>query len=348
MFQKRHPPIGARPGTLVFAEDAPAPRISVMRYTPEAVHAAAATTIEEIEPHRGAAGVLWVDIQGLGDPALLQAVADMFSIHPLALEDVVNAPQRPKTETYDEHQLYISRMVRLDDERKVHIEQVTLFFGSDYVLTFQERYGDVFDPVRNRVRQNLGPLRRAGADYLAYALIDTIIDHYYPVIDDISEALERLEEQVMRDPSNRTLGEINRMKGALLDLRRGVWPQRDAVNALVRGDSDFVSEPVRTYFRDTYDHTVQLSDVIETYRDINGGLFNTYLSVVSNRMNEVMKVLTIMASIFIPLTFLAGIYGMNFDSMPELHLPWMYPVLLGLMAIIALGMIVFFRRKGWL
>ncbi len=348
MFKKQHPPPGSRPGTYVPSPDASASVVTAIWYTVDEVETAKISDLSELNRYRDQEGVLWVDVQGLRDVGVIERIAQTFSIHPLALEDVVNVPQRPKTETYDEHELYISRMVKLGEQRKVEIEQVAVLFSREYVVTFQEQPGDVFDPVRERIRQRGSRLRESGADYLAYRIIDTIIDHYYPAIDGISEALEALESRVMNHPTPRTLGEVNRMKQTLLDLRRGIWPQRDAINALVRGDSEYVSEPVRMYFRDSYDHAVQITEVIETYREITAGLFNTYLSVVSNRMNEVMKVLTIMASIFIPLTFMAGIYGMNFEGMPELRMWWSYPLLLMLMAIVAGGMLMYFRRKGWL
>ena len=348
MFHKKHPPAGSRPGTLMISDDAVPPRITAIRYTADDVHVQDVDRVAELKHLREQPGILWIDVQGLGDADLLRELAAMFDIHALALEDVINAPQRPKTETYDDHQLYISRMVKVDAGGAVEIEQVSIFFGSTYVLTFQEHYGDVLDPVRLRIHQGAGPMRRSGSDYLAYAIIDTIIDHYYPVVEMISDALERAETRVLQHADRHILATINRMKRTLVDLRRGIWPQRDAVNALVRGDSRFVSKDVRVYFRDCYDHAVQIVDVIDASRDIASSLFNTYLSVVSNRMNEVMKVLTIMASIFIPLTFMAGIYGMNFSEMPELHVKWAYPGLLTAMVIVAGGMLLYFRRKGWL
>lgn len=347
MFRKRHPPAGSRPGTLVPSEDAPPPRITVLRYNAAEIESFRVENLDSLSDHAAWEGVTWIDVQGLGDTDLLRRIASLFSIHALALEDVVNAPQRPKTEAYDENQLYISRMVHAGDAT-VSLEQVSIFVGRHYVLTFQERYGDVFDPVRTRAAQAVGPLRRSGPDYLAYALIDTIIDHYYPAVEQLTAQLEALEEEVLRRPDQHTLGAINRMRHTLLDLRRGIWPQRESVGALLRGDSPFITPPVQLYLRDTYDHIVQVTEIIEMNRELCTGLFNTYLSMVGIRTNDVMKVLTIMASIFIPLTFMAGIYGMNFDAMPELHFRWAYPALLLSMALVAIGMLWFFRRRGWL
>ncbi|MCA9290130.1 MAG: magnesium/cobalt transporter CorA [Phycisphaerales bacterium] len=348
MFRKRRPPAGSRPGTLALAQNALPPRISVIRLNRDVCEELVDVDVETVERERAAGDTLWVDVQGLGDPTVLHALADLFQIHPLALEDIVHTPQRPKTERYDEHQLYISRMVRSGEDGHPVFEQVAILIGSNYVLTFQEQPGDVLDPVRQRLRQGVGVLRQNGADYLAYAIIDTIIDYYYPIVEQLSDQIEAMEVRVMADPTPRTLARINRLKATLLEMRRGIWPQRDAVNQLIRDDTPFISDSTRVYLRDCYDHCVQLGEVIETYRELAAGLFNTYLSVVSNRTNEIMKVLTIMASIFIPLTLVAGVYGMNFDVMPELHRPWGYPAALGLMLAMAGGMLWYFGRKGWL
>lgn len=347
MFRKMHPPVGSRPGTLMLSEDALPPRIHVMQYRADSVTEQQVTDPSKLRALLTVGDPLWIDVQGLGDEGMLRVLAEMFSIHPLALEDVVNVPQRPTTDAYDHHQLYISRMARVVEDKLV-LEQVSIFFSDKYVLTFQDAYGDVLDPVRQRIREGLGPIRKSGLDYLAYAIIDTIIDGFYPAMEGFSDELEDLEERVIKAPTPETLSAVNRLKKSLLDLRRGIAPQREATNALVRGDSPFVTDSVRVYLRDSYDHCVQIVDVIEGYRELASGLMNTYLSSVSNRTNDVMKVLTIMASIFIPLTFLAGIYGMNFESMPELRVRWFYPVLLGVMLAVAGGMLLYFRRKGWI
>jgi magnesium transporter len=347
MFRKQHPPVGARPGTLVVPKHSPPPRIRAISYTPDEVRERDLAGPDEIKDLLGEETV-WIDVQGLGDEATLRRIGEIFSLHPLALEDVVNVPQRPVTEGYDDHQLYISRMVTRQEDGRFEMEQVSVFLGRTFVLTFQEQYGDVLDPVRERIRQGRGPMRKSGPDYLAYAIIDAIIDYYYPALESISEQIEALEQEVMDSPTNETLAEVNRIKRVLLELRRGIGPQRDAVAALVRGDSDFVSEPVRLFLRDCYEHCVQLNDVIETHRELASSLLNTYMSSISNRTNEVMKVLTIMASIFIPLTFLAGIYGMNFEVMPELHVKWAYPAVLATMVLTAGGMLLYFRRLGWI
>jgi len=297
-------------------------------------------------PEQG--GVVWIDVQGLGDEPLLRQLGERFGLHLLALEDLVNAPQRPKIEEYREQVLIITRMARFAGRAELNDEQVGLVLGPGYVLSFQERYGDVLEPVRVRIREGLGPIRSAGADYLAYALLDTIIDGYYPVVEHLGEVLARLEDQILARPGARTLTRLNRVKGVLVALRRGIWPQREALNRLLRDGSRFISPEVRVYLRDTHDHAAQLVDVVDSHREMVAGLLNTYLSALSNRTNEVMKLLTIMASIFIPLTFMAGVYGMNFEAMPELHSPWGYPALMAVMVLTAVGMLFYFRRRGWL
>jgi magnesium transporter len=275
-------------------------------------------------------------------------MGEIFALHPLALEDLVNVPQRPKVEQYEEHLLLITRMVRLKGSFELHTEQVSLVLGPSWVLSIQEHYGDVLDPVRVRLREGKGPIRESGADYLAYALLDTIADGYYPVMEELGDAAARLETRIMARPVARHVDRINALSTMLDSLRRGIGPQREALGRLLRERSPFVSEPVQVYLRDTHDHCAQLVDGLESHRELVRGLMNTYLSVMSNRTNEVMKMLTITASVFIPLTFLAGIYGMNFEAMPEIHSTWGYPAVLVLMAISAAGMLLYFRRRGWL
>lgn len=238
-------------------------------------------------------------------------------------------------------------MVRVDEKNHLDVEQVSIFFGRNFVLTFQERHGDVLDPVRKRIRSKKGPMRTMGPDYLAYAIIDTIIDGYSPVLEQYGEYLEGLEARVVANATPKMLDRINRMKRNLLTLRRGIWPQRDAINVLIRDDCPFVTDPVKVFLRDCYDHCVQVADVLETFRETAGSLLSTYLSAIGNKQNEVMRMLTIMASIFIPLTFMAGIYGMNFEEMPELKNRDAYPILLGVMFLTAVGMLLYFKL-GWI
>ncbi len=348
MFRKRHPPVGSMPGTLVTQPESPMPVIRVMRYGPDLLDECDVPDPADLRRLIECDGVVWIDVQGLGDEKVLRQVADIVHLHPLALEDAVNVPQRPKSEPYEAQHLFIARMVRIGAESGIDAEQLSLFIGPRYLLTFQERYGDVFDPVRKRIRVGLGPIRRMGPDYLAYALIDTVIDAFYPLIEEIGERLHNLEDDILERPSPRGLKRIHAMRRDLLAVRRAVWPQREAVSALIREETPLVSEPVRRYLRDSLDHASQVADVVESYREIASSLMDIYLSSTGQRTNEVMKVLTIMASIFIPLTFIAGVYGTNFHYLPELDWRWSYFVFWGVMIATGAGMLVYFRRRGWI
>lgn len=348
LFRKRHPPVGSRPGTLVVTgEDVP-PRIYAITYDRAAVTEGAVEDVSQLDPRLRTAGVHWIDVQGLGDEKVLRQIGRTFGLHTLVLEDLVNVPQRPKIEDYPDQLLLITRMARLSRSYGVDIEQVALLIGPNWVLSVQERYGDVFDPVRARIREGKGPIRESGADYLAYALLDTIVDGYYPVFEELGEVISRLESRMLARPSPHQVDRVNQLKAALDTIRRGLWPQLEALHRLPKEETRFISPPVRLYLRDTQDHCAQLVDALDSYREMVNGLVHTYLSVLSNRTNEVMKVLTILASIFIPLTFLAGIYGMNFEAMPELHSTWGYPAVLLLMLLTAGGMLLYFRKRGWL
>lgn len=348
IFAKRHPKVGSRPGTLVIPADAPPPKIHVMHITPNDVTEEDVTDPETLREAHSPDTVTWVDVQGFGDETLIRKIGKIFSLHPLMIEDVVNNPQRPKAEPYDEQMLIIVRMVNLGGPGEVDMEQVSIVLGKDYVLTFQERYGDVLDPVRRRIRAGKGLIRQEGSDYVAYAIFDTIVDGYYPVLEEIGNYLEELEEAVIERPTPDLVRDLNRIKNQLTNMRRAIWPQREAASKLVRDEHPVIDPNVRLFLRDTYDHCVQTSEVTEMYREMVAGLMNMYLSSIANRTNEVMRVLTIVATIFIPLTFLAGIYGMNFEHMPELHVWWAYPIIWLTMFAVATGMLTFFWQKGWI
>jgi len=348
MFRKRHPPVGSRPGTLMISEDSPPPRITLIDYTMDGLTEREIDRVEELRPYLASPSVTWIDVVGLGDERVLRELAALFDLHPLLIEDVVNVPQRPKSEPYDNLHLYVSRMLHMGDEITVRPEQLSIILGRHFLLTFQERAGDVLEPVRTRIRQGKGLLRQAGPDYLAYAILDTVIDSYYPLLEAVGDRLEELETEVIENPTDATIATIYRLKRDLLAIRRAIWPQRDAINSIVRDDHDLFTDQVRVYLRDSYDHCVQVMDVLESYREMAGGLLDVYLSSVNNRMNEVMKVLTVMASIFIPLTFIAGVYGMNFEFMPELHKRYAYPMVWAIMLTVAGGMVWLFVRKGWI
>lgn len=348
MFRKRHPSIGARPGTLVVSHTAPKPQIRVMKYCSESVREIDIADPNELVELVDDDSVTWIDVQGLGDEATLQKIAHQFNIHPLAMEDIVNTPQRPSVATHGERLLIICRMANSLHGSRLEMEQVSIVLGQGFVITFQEKYGDVLNSVRRRIRTDGSRLRRFEADYLAYALLDTIVDAYYPILERLGDRLEYLENEVIDRPVPELLRQLIRLKNRLVDFRRIVWAQREMVRALSYEDTPLIDEKVRVFVRDVYDHCVQTAEVVESYREMTTGLMNTYLSSVGQRTNEVMKVLTIMSSIFIPLTFLAGIYGMNFEHMPELSWRGSYPTLLLTMLATGAGMMWFFHKLGWL
>ena len=343
---------GEVPGTLHVDPKAPPPVVRVMTYGPEGCEEQEVADVTSLAGLLHKAPVTWVNVDGLGDADTITAVGDAFHLHPLALEDVVNVPQRPKVEQYGEQLFLVTRMASLNGH--LETEQLSLYLGKDFLLTFQERVGDCLDPVRERIRKGMGRIRKAPPDYLAYAVLDAVIDSYFPLLEQFGERLEALEDQVMAKPDAATVSDVHRVKRDLLALRRAVWPQREMINALLREELPLVGEQTRLYLRDCYDHVTQIIDMVETCREIASGLLDAYQSNISNRMNEIMKVLTIVATIFIPLGFLAGVWGMNFNTekspwnMPLLNWAWGYRFALIVMATIAGGMLVFFGRRGWL
>ncbi|NJP11046.1 MAG: magnesium/cobalt transporter CorA [Leptolyngbyaceae cyanobacterium RU_5_1] len=346
---------GDLPGTLDIDPDAPPPIIVLIDYSDGKATRQELEAPEEITPYLDTESVSWVDVKGFGSEDVLQRLGQVFNLHPLVLEDVVNVPQRPKVEEHTDQLLIIARMVTLhEDKRTFESEQVSFVLGKYYLLTVQEeaRY-DCFGPIRERIRTCKGAIRKSGADYLAYALLDSIIDGFFPVLEVYGEQIEELEDEVVANPTRQTLQKIHDVKRELLTLRRAIWPQRDAINSLIRDGSELISEEVRIYLRDCYDHVIQVLDIVETYRELASSLMDVYLSSVSNKMNEVMKLLTVISSIFIPLTFVAGVYGMNFNpdkspyNMPELNWYWGYPASLAGMGMIAIALITFFWSKGW-
>jgi magnesium transporter len=343
---------GAPPGTLTVSADAASPVIRVMAYGPSDYVEQPIDDLESVPPLLERWPVTWVNVDGLGDRDVLARLGEIFDLHPLSLEDVLNVHQRPKVEQYDRYHFIVTRMTALGE--RLETEQLSLFLGENFVLTLQEHPGDCLDPVRERIRKGLGRIRAAGADYLAYALVDAVVDAYFPVLEEFGERLEALEDEVVERADRSTIARIHGAKRDLLTLRRAMWPQREAINSLLRDAATLITQETRVYLRDCYDHAVQIIDMVETYRELASGLLDFYLSSVSNRMNEVMKVLTVIATIFIPLTFIAGIYGMNFNpersayNMPELNWRWGYPAVWLVMAAVAVAMLMFFRRRGWL
>jgi magnesium transporter len=346
---------GSIPGTLYIEEDASPTKIVLIDYNETNASRIQLPKPEDSSPYLDTQSVSWVDVLGLGSEDVLRRLGKVFELHPLVLEDIVNVPQRPKVEDYEDHLVIIAQMVMLKDKGdSFWIEQVSFVLGKHYLLTVQEEpTRDCFQPVRDRIRTSKGIVRKQGADYLAYTLLDAIIDGFFPVLEAYGEKIEDLEDEVVTNPTRGTLQKIYQVRRELLALRRAIWPQRDAINTLIRDGSDLISPEVRIYLRDCYDHAVQVMDMVETYRELASGLMDVYLSAVGNKMNEIMKLLTVISSIFIPLTFIAGVYGMNFNTekspvnMPELNWYWGYPVCLAFMAAIALGLVFFFWRRGW-
>ena len=347
MLEKRLPPVGARPGTLAIPSDSPAPRIFLFDYSPKHMIENPVEDVEQLTPYVHTENTTWIDIQGMGDEAMLRRVSEMFGIHPVGLEDAANIPQRAKSEIYEDHQIVICRSP-LVEEGELTFPQVCMFVGRGYLMTFQDRYFGFFDPIRDRIRAGIGPIRTSGPDYLAYALIDALVDRYYPVVDGLSQQLDELEDLVLQDPTADHLVQLHGIRRDIAVLRRVGWPQRDTIGDMARSPSPFITEEVRVYLRDTNDHMAQVMGRVDFCREVAVGLMDIYLSSLSHRQNEIMKVLTLMASIFIPLTFIAGIYGMNFEYMPELNRPSAYFVVLSVMAGVALFMVWLFRRRGWL
>jgi magnesium transporter len=350
---------GSPPGTLVAAESAEPPVIEATTISRDRVAHERVATIDAALARMTPGEVIWINVDGLGDPTVFARLGERLGLHPLALEDVLNVPQRPKVERFDKHVFVVMRTMRLDRPRDtppvsvaaapIVDEQVSLFFGVDWVLTIQERSdGDCFESVRAALRQARGHARESGADYLAYLLVDAVVDAYFPIIDALAERMQALEEEALSaDAAGTTLLQLTRLRHDLIAVRRAVWPMREVVTVLQREESPLVAAETRVFLRDVYDHAVQALEIVESLRETAVSVMEVFLSVQNQRLNEVMKVLTVIATIFIPLTFIASIYGMNFKHMPELDWRWGYPAVLGLMALAAGGMIGYFKRRGW-
>jgi len=342
---------GLPPGTMMYTgkkKDEPV-TIDLIDYDPEKVTEKTIEKMEESLQYTSGSTVTWVNVNGIHRTGIVEAAGRLFGLHPLTQEDIVNTNQRPKLEDFDDYHFLILKMITCTpDNAELKREQVSLVVAQNFVISFQEEKGDVFDPIRERIRQNLGRIRKMGNDYLAYCLLDAVVDHYFVVLENLGDTLEKLDAEVRQDPTDQALQDIHRVKRDLAILRKSVWPLREVVNSLVRGESKLIKKATALYLRDVYDHTIQVIETLESFRDMASGLLDLYMTMVSNRMNETMKVLTIIATIFIPLTFIAGIYGMNFEFMPELKLKWAYPVVWLVMGGLAAVMVIYFKRKKWL
>lgn len=365
LFRRRHRP-GAAPGSVLGDPDAPPPRIRVFCYGgDEKFVEREITDASEIEALLSTFDITWINVDGLGDAQLIHRLAALLGLHPLAIEDVVHVHQRAKVDDYGDHLFLVARMPRIvgtqdkdeadaTDGLGLSTEQLSVFLGRRFVLTFQESSGDCLDPVRERLRMNVGRLRQAGTDYLTYAILDAVIDSYFPIIEQYAEALDAIEDELDEGGAPQDLSRLHHLRRELLTLRRTAWPLREAISCLLRDGHPLVEETTRVYLRDCSDHVYQILDVVETYRELCSDLREYFFSMMGHRTNEIMRLLTIIATIFIPLSFVAGLYGMNFDTtvsiwnMPELRWRFGYFGALGIMATIASVMLAYFRRKGWL
>ncbi len=350
LFGKRKT-VALSPGTTIFVGERKVDRVSfaAISYDRETFAETTLARVEDTFPHRDSRPVSWVNVTGLHDVEVLDAMGVHFGLHPLVTEDIAHTGQRPKLEDYADYLYIVTRMVRYDAAAaELLTEQISIVVGSNYVLTFQEREGDVFDSIRERIRRGKGRARRMGTGYLAYMLLDAIVDHYFVCLETIGERIEGLEDELLAAPSQEQLQSIHHLKREMILLRKAVWAQREVIGALERGDAVDFGEELRPFLRDLYDHTVQVLETVESFRDVLSGLQDLYLSSISNRMNEVMKTLTMIATIFIPLSFLAGVFGMNFEVMPELHWRWSYPIFWIVALLIAGGLSAYFRKRGWM
>ena len=347
MFRKRQPQIGAPPGTLVFRGESIPARVQVVHYSPDRLETIPVADTEDIVAPVAKGELLWIDVAGIDDPEVLYAGGKRFGLSALTMEDIVNVPQRPKTELLGDKLLSIAHVLKLDAQDALHIDQLSLVLGPNYLITVHSQPSKFLDSIRQRLQSPDSRLRQSGPDYLAYAVLDTVVDGYYPVLESLGERLERLEDEALENPQPDLLKSIHQLRSQLIQVRRSSWPMREAIEVLLNSDTSLVKSSTDSYLRNTLSHCAQVVDVVEMYRESAAALISTYMSSVAHRSNEIMKVLTMMSSIFVPLTFIAGVYGMNFEHMPELTQPMAYPVILGTMVVMAGIMILFFLRRGW-
>jgi magnesium transporter len=356
MDKLRYPPPGTAPATLIVPPDYQGrqPVLSLIEYDAHSIEERTIETMDELLPCLDNDKVSWINVDGLGDPEFFKRLGRQFRIHPLALEDIFNIGQRPKIDEYDRQLFIVLDMAYENKKEEVVFEQVCIVLAENFVITIQEDPGDVFDAVRQRLRDGGGNARFMKADYLAYALIDSVIDQYFPIVESLGESMDDLQETLLDQPTRERLRDLHEFKRLIARIRRAVWPQREVLGRLMRDETGLVAARTKPFFRDCYDHTVIMVDILETFREAARNIMDVYLSSINIRTNEIMRVLTVISSIFIPLTFIAGVYGMNFDpklspfNMPELEWPLGYPFAICLMLAVAVGMIVFFKRKKWI
>jgi len=351
LMKKRSRKAGLPPGTLIHIGEKKTEeiKITIMDYDESQFQEKEAKSFDECFPYKGRPTVTWINIDGIHQVETLEKLGECFELHPLTLEDILNTDQRPKIEDFGDYMYVVLQMFSYDDRNnEIITEQISLILGQNFVLSFQENIGDVFDQIRERIRSGKGKIRKMGADYLVYTLLDAIVDNYFIILEKIGDQIEFIEERLIINPASDTLNTIHKLKREMLFLRKSVWPLREVISGMERGESSLIKGTTKIYLRDVYDHNIQIIDTIETLRDMLSGMLDIYLTSISNRLNAVMKVLTIIATIFMPLTFLAGIYGMNFKYMPELEWKWGYPLILLIMSTIGISMLFYFKRKKWL
>jgi magnesium transporter len=349
----KHRKAGLSPGTLTPDSSSSDHEVdvSIIHYTEETIEEKKLTSIDDCLDYANKPGVVWINIEGVKKTAVIEKIGKAFNLHPLLLEDIVCGEQRPKIDDYEDHLFMVMKMLSYNEAAKeIKSEQVSFVLGRNYVLSFQEEgmKGDVFNPNRERLRSNRGRGRKLGPDYLVYTLIDTIVDNYFLILEKIGDQLEEMEDQLITKPSPALLHNIYKLKREIIYLRKYVWPLREVINKMDRDESPLIQDSTKIFIKDVYDHTIQVIDTIESYRDILGGMLDIYLSSISNRMNSIITVLTMMSTIFIPLTFIVGVYGMNFDYFPELRWKYSYFVVWGVMIVIAIWMLFYFKKKKWL
>lgn len=350
-IKKKSKKAGLPPGSLVHIgkKKKAKTKITVIDYDEKTFQELEIEDPKECIPYKDKSSTTWINVDGIENTEILKDLGECFNVHPLTLEDILNTDQRPKLEDFENYIYIVLKMLSYDEiEDEITSEQVSLILGKNYLVSLQESEGDIFDLIRERIRNGKGRVRKAGSDYLSYLLLDAIVDNYFTILEKVSEKIEGLEDEIVKSPTRETLNTIHNLKIEMLYLKKSVWPLREVVNKLERGELTLIKKSTSVYLRDIYDHTIQVIDTAETLRDMLSGMLDIYLSSISNRMNEVMKVLTIIATIFIPITFIAGIYGMNFSNIPELGWSWSYLVFWIVVLIIGVTMIIYFKRKKWL
>ncbi len=350
-LKRQQKKVGLPPGSLVFTGDKSdvAPSITLISYTHDNIQEKHEKNLEDCLSARIENGVTWLNVDGLQNVDLIKQIGKTYDLHPLVLEDILNPVQRAKIETFDKYIFIVMKlMLWQEDKNNFTVQQISLILGNDFVLTFQEKRCELFATIQNALRSSQGRIREQRADYLTYILMDTIVDHYFIILEKLGDQIENVEQMIITDPTKKNIHSLYRLKRKIFTFRKTAWPVREIINHLLQTKFSFISDFVLPYFRDVYDHIMQIVDTVETFRDMLGSMLDVYLSSLTNRINEVMKVLTIIATLFIPLTFVASIYGMNFKYMPELQWKCGYFIVLGVMVLMVIGMLIYFRRKKWI